>query len=175
VPQAEHPADTLRPPPLAGHPAPVHTQGHSANTIPPSGSGPQRRWQRLRQRRHPPGSRHAAAPDTRPSAADTRPEWPPGWCPQKRSTTKGPVSVIGDQVPVSVARRHCPGRRARVPQLPDTARKRTQLRTQQSTTWPSSDSLVSTSRAADGQSADRSGSLQLPLRFLKAGPAGGRP
>jgi hypothetical protein len=28
--------------------------------------------------------------------------------------------------------------------------------------------------AADGQSADRSGSLQLPLLFLKAGPAGGR-
>jgi len=28
--------------------------------------------------------------------------------------------------------------------------------------------------AADGQSADRSGSLQLPLPFLKAGPAGGR-
>jgi hypothetical protein len=27
--------------------------------------------------------------------------------------------------------------------------------------------------AADGQSADRSGSLQLPLLFLKAGPAGG--
>src|SRR5215218_8736428 len=29
-------------------------------------------------------------------------------------------------------------------------------------------------QAADGQSADRSGSLQLPLPFLKAGPAGGR-
>jgi hypothetical protein len=28
--------------------------------------------------------------------------------------------------------------------------------------------------AADGQSADRSGPLQLPLLFLKAGPAGGR-
>jgi hypothetical protein len=28
--------------------------------------------------------------------------------------------------------------------------------------------------AADGQSADGSGSLQLPLLFLKAGPAGGR-
>jgi hypothetical protein len=28
--------------------------------------------------------------------------------------------------------------------------------------------------AADGQSADRSGSLQVPLLFLKAGPAGGR-
>src|SRR5215217_6562603 len=31
-----------------------------------------------------------------------------------------------------------------------------------------------TPQAADGQSADRSGSLQLPLPFLKAGPAGGR-
>jgi hypothetical protein len=31
-----------------------------------------------------------------------------------------------------------------------------------------------TPQAADGQSADGSGSLQLPLRFLKAGPAGGR-
>jgi hypothetical protein len=28
--------------------------------------------------------------------------------------------------------------------------------------------------AADGQSADRSDSLQLPLLFLKSGPAGGR-
>jgi hypothetical protein len=31
--------------------------------------------------------------DTRPSAADTRPDWPPGSRPRKWSTTEGPVSV----------------------------------------------------------------------------------
>jgi hypothetical protein len=42
------------------------------------------------------------------------------------------------------------------------------------TSCPASGGWSAVPEAAQGQSADRSGSLQLPLLFLKAGPAGGR-
>ena len=120
----------------------------------------------------PPAAAMRQPSDTCPSAADTRPDWPPGSRPRKWSTTEGPVSAIGDQVPVSVARRHLSARRATELQLLDTARER-----RQDTTVHHMAQLGQLGfyfRAADGQSADRSGSLQPPCSSSAAGPAGGR-
>ena len=160
-----------------GTPSPVHIQGHSANTIPPSGSGPQRHGSGYSNAAIPAGSAVMRQPsDTCSSAADTRPDWPPGSRPRKWSTTEGPVSVD---------RRSSPGVRGKAALVRPGGRRCRSRRTppasghsrgHDSPPHGPARTACSTSRAADGQSADRSGSLQLSFTLPQGRLlAGGRP
>jgi hypothetical protein len=90
---------------------------------------------------------------------------------------KAQSCLTGGRNPVSAAERHLSAQAIRCAEGTGHRPQRMQLWLRQSTTWPVR--TAPASRAADGQSADRSGSLQLPLLFsrpaLRAAACGSHP
>ena len=166
-------ADTIRPPPL-GDTAPFTSKA----IRPTPSSERQRTTAAMAAATATPPSPQAAAmrqpSDTRPSAADTRPDWPPGSRPRKWSTTEGPVSVD---------RRSSPGVRGKAALVRPGGR-----RCRSCWTPPASGRSADTDSPPHGPA--RTAWFLLPerrtvnplmfrlvttfLTFLKAGPAGGR-
>jgi len=168
VPKSQHTPDTVRPRQLRRTPSPSTVRAIRSATVHPSGSRPSGDGRAAATSPYRRGSRHAAAtghPSNRSGHAD-------------RSGRPARVRRSGRR---PMAQRHLKGGRDRNCPRPavliraggDRCRsyrtpQRTQLRTRQPTTWPHLGQLRLCSQAADGQSADRFGSLQLPLLFLKA-------
>jgi hypothetical protein len=168
VPKSQHTPDTVRPPQLRRTPDSCRQLGPFG--LPPSiraGADPAATAGLRQRRRIVVGSRHAAAtghPSNRSGHADRS-----GRPARVRRSGRRPMA----QRRLKGGRdRSCPrpavlvragGDRCRSYRTP----QRTQLRTRQPTISPHLGQLRLCSQAADGQSADRSGSLQVPLRFLQ--------